>query len=107
MKLDFLLLNPEHVDKIDFFALQQQKQYLVALCDEDEEHLPHLQGLIHLLDRIQDEAALVLGEDKVFDIPCVFCHICGMPCNANTVHIHGTTLIGDSCCWDDRLRHSE
>ena len=35
------------------------------------------------------------------------CSLCGKPCDARKAHLHQGKLVGDECCWDDRLRASE
>jgi len=35
------------------------------------------------------------------------CSLCGKPCAAMEAHLHQGKLIGDECCWDDRLKASE
>jgi hypothetical protein len=35
------------------------------------------------------------------------CSLCGKPCDAGKAHLHQGRLIGDECCWDERLKASE
>lgn len=35
------------------------------------------------------------------------CSLCGKPCDAGKAHLHQGKLIGDECCWDERLKASE
>ena len=35
------------------------------------------------------------------------CSACGKPCDARKAHLHRGKLVGDECCWDERLRASE
>jgi hypothetical protein len=37
----------------------------------------------------------------------VVCYLCGNTCAAGTAHLHQGKYIGDTCCWDERLRASE
>ena len=35
------------------------------------------------------------------------CSLCGNPCDARKAHLHQGKLVGDECCWDERLKASE
>jgi len=48
------------IGQIDFELLRKQKLHLI------EDPSPEADGLINLIDRIQDEAAKVVGEEAVF-----------------------------------------
>jgi ribosomal protein S27E len=37
----------------------------------------------------------------------VICSICGNRTPESTAHLHAGDWIGDTCCWDERLRSSE
>ena len=37
----------------------------------------------------------------------VACSLCGKSCAAMKAHLHQGKLIGDECCWDERLKASE
>lgn len=41
---------------------------------------------------------------QVIDTVPTFCSLCNNECSAKTVHLHQCKLIGDECCWDERLR---
>jgi hypothetical protein len=62
--------QPVMVDlqEVDWVLLRQQKTTLVALTclPRMKAHEEYLEGLINLLDYIQDEAAEILGEEAVF-----------------------------------------
>jgi hypothetical protein len=32
------------------------------------------------------------------------CSLCGKEISPKTAHVHHDRLIGDECCWDERLR---
>jgi hypothetical protein len=59
-----------NLDQVDWEALRDQKGVLVGLAGDrgsiTKEQQEALNGIIHLLDHIQDEAAIGLGEDTVF-----------------------------------------
>ena len=52
------------IGQIDFALLRKQKLHLI-----DGDYSPEADGLINLIDRIQDEAAKVVGEEAVFGPP--------------------------------------
>ena len=35
------------------------------------------------------------------------CSVCGRSCLASSAHLHQGMLVGDACCWDERLRATE
>ena len=35
------------------------------------------------------------------------CSLCHLPCRRDEAHWHAGEIIGDECCWDERLRASE
>ena len=35
------------------------------------------------------------------------CSLCGCLCDREKSHLHQGGIIGDNCCWDDRLKASE
>ena len=35
------------------------------------------------------------------------CSMCGEFCDPDKAHMHQGDLIGDECCWDERLRCTE
>jgi len=39
--------------------------------------------------------------------PKPLCALCSEPIDLNTAHRHEGKLIGDECCWDERLRATE
>lgn len=52
------------VTDVDWRLLRKQKAALVDAAGNSES--PFLQGLVHFLDDIQDQAALCIGETRVF-----------------------------------------
>ena len=59
------------IGDIDWDTLFKQKQALVRLksphrANVTKQDKEHIAGIVHLLDRIQDEAAKWLGEENVF-----------------------------------------
>ena len=58
-----------NLDNVDWALLREQKEWLDTMVFEgngDNETLGYAEGLLSLLDEIQDQAALVLGEFVVF-----------------------------------------
>lgn len=59
-------------DKIDWPLLRKQKRALNQILKKGPgrktiaRSFPHIEGIISILDHIQDRAALVLGEESVF-----------------------------------------
>ena len=59
----------EFFEKIDFERLVFQKEFLLFLKEKknlDFSNSDHLDGIINLIDYLQDTAAEVFGEEKVF-----------------------------------------
>lgn len=57
------------LDNVDWQLLRTQKAELVDMCAGNvlETHeVNAVDGIIHFLDHIQDQAAKVLGEEQVF-----------------------------------------
>ena len=58
------------IDRIDWKMLREQKGHLSDILYENgsttSKQRDALEGILNLLDCIQDEAALELGEEKVF-----------------------------------------
>ena len=48
----------------DWKLLEEQKENLIVLIENH--HMGELNGLVHFLDNIQDQAAQQLGEETVF-----------------------------------------
>ncbi len=73
--------NPfqELIDNTDWQLLVQQKLALLNDIQDDEslgappECLEDRQGLLHFIDAIQDAAAKVTGDDRVFGPKCPKC----------------------------------
>jgi hypothetical protein len=53
-----------NTDEIDWSMLREQKEYLVTFTQHWESE--QMDGIIHFIDFIQDEASTVLGEEVVF-----------------------------------------
>jgi hypothetical protein len=48
------------------------------------------------------------GQVKDFrDVPTVACKFCDEQVLAKTAHLHRGSWVGESCCWDERLRMRE
>jgi len=64
---------PEFLEKIDWSLLREQKQTIIDIIDNGElnpRFFGHLNGMIELIDAIQDFATDVMGftEKEVFDL---------------------------------------
>lgn len=60
------------LDGVDWKLLRRQKETLLVVIQYFENRgrtreAEHLQGILHLLDALQDEAAQALGEIAVFE----------------------------------------
>lgn len=58
------------ISRIDWKELRSQKEVLVRLTQSirhDNDAKEALEGIIHLIDHIQDKAAEELGEKTIFD----------------------------------------
>lgn len=66
-----------------------------------------------ILDEAEDRTQAINLESLVEDIyhelgiELAQCSLCNRPIPAITAHLHQRKLIGDYCCWDERLRASE
>lgn len=57
-----------NLNNVDWTLPRERKETLldaIGTVDRNAQ-AEHLQGLVHLLDNIQDQASEVLGEDRVF-----------------------------------------
>jgi hypothetical protein len=65
-----IMKNP--IEEIDWELLKEQKKTLLnkMIYEEDGKTMDHLNGLINLIDSIQDYAVvyLCIDENKVFDL---------------------------------------
>ena len=58
----------EFINEIDLFELRRQKRYLYELCEwleskRETESASYLEGIINLLDKLQDYAVDEMGMD--------------------------------------------
>lgn len=66
---------PEFIKKMDWKLLREQKEIFIKVLyapDEgDDDDVPYLEGILHLIDAIQDYAIDEAGftEKEVFDLP--------------------------------------
>ena len=62
----------ELIEQTDWELLRVQKAFCLGALEEEDIHETErkmFQGLVHLLDHLQDAAAVWLGEEKVFGEP--------------------------------------
>jgi len=84
----------EETDRIESAALAAET------TNDDGETLANQTKAAH------EEIATILYEEN--ELPeAVICKICGKLTPGHTAHRHQGHLIGDECCWDERLRASE
>jgi len=96
------------VKDIDLDLLKAQKVALIDAMGDDDDLLD---GLLNLVDHIQDQIYYVRGhevEESDFDDESdqVTCKFCSKLTAADTAHLHQGEWICDNC-WDDRLRSTE
>lgn len=63
------------------------------------------QGNVVFDERVDEHALDFL--DEYLDLDTVRCSLCHRLALAETAHLHHKAWVGDTCCWDERLRSGD
>lgn len=87
-------------------VLHATKHHLRVICGEGR-NLTVYEGLQEVVEGMEASVDRLRGVLGRRGGKAATCSLCGNPCDARKAHLHQGRLIGDECCWDERLRASE